>query len=67
MSADVGEAGFAGAGLVDEFAVEYHHQTIQQFQPFIKIFADRRDRAAVVATLPENAPIGLLPIRSFQV
>ena len=46
---DLGEIGVAGAGLVDEFAVEHHHQTIRQFEQFVEVFADQQHRGAAVA------------------
>ena len=41
MPADFGEVRLAGAGLVDEFAVEHHHQTVRQFQQLVEVLADQ--------------------------
>ena len=49
MAADFGEIGFAGAGFIDELAVEHHDQAIRQFQQLIEILADQEHRGATVA------------------
>src|SRR5438552_3435144 len=48
MPPDLGEIGLAGAGLVDELAVEHHHQTIRQFQEFVEVLADQKHGGAAV-------------------
>ena len=36
VAADLGEVGFTVAGLMDEFAVEHHDQTVRKFEQFVK-------------------------------
>src|SRR5260370_29788875 len=45
---DLGEIGFAGAGLVDEFAVEHHDKPVREFEQFIEVFADQKPRGAAI-------------------
>ena len=49
VPADLGEIGFAGAGFIDELAVEHHDQTIREFEQFVKVFADQQHRGAAIA------------------
>src|SRR5215212_5326996 len=49
MPPDFGQVSLAGAGFVDELAVEHHHQTIRQFQEFVEVLADQQHRGSAVA------------------
>jgi hypothetical protein len=54
MAADDGEVGVAGAGLVDDLAVEHYHQTVGEFQKLVEISltsstAAPRLRAAMIS------------------
>ncbi len=49
VATDLGQVGFAGAGFVDDFAVEDHDQTVGEFQKFVEVFADQQHRGAAVA------------------
>ena len=49
MPADLGEIGRAGARLVDQRAVEHHHETIGELQKLVEIFADQQHGRAAIA------------------
>ena len=48
MPSDLGEIGLAGAGFMDELAVEHHHQTVRQFEEFVEVLADQKHGGAAV-------------------
>ena len=55
VAADLGEVGFTGAGLMDEFAVEHHDQTVRKFEQFVKgTCIDRRDAGIEAASLDRH-------------
>ena len=44
VAAGLGKVGLTGAGLLDEFAVEHHDQTVRKSEQFVKVFADEKHR-----------------------
>ena len=42
---------FAGLGLIDELAVEHHHDPVGQLQQLVEILADQQHGGAAVARL----------------
>ena len=59
VATDLGEVGFTGAGLMDEFAVEHHDQTVRKFEQFVKVFADEKHRGATVARRHDRGVAGV--------
>jgi hypothetical protein len=49
MTADLGEIGLAGPRLVDQRAVEHHHQAVGEFQQLVEVFADQQHCGAAIA------------------
>ena len=60
VAADLGEIGVTGVGLMDEFAVEHHDQTVRKFEQFVKVFADEKHRGAMVARRHDLGISGVL-------
>src|ERR1700676_1114487 len=46
---DLGEVGFAGAGLIDQLAVEHHEQAIRQLQQLVEVLAYQEHSGAAVS------------------
>ncbi len=42
-----------GGGLVDEFSVEHHHDSIGKLEDFIQVFADQQNRRPAIAGLDD--------------